>query len=104
MKNSIQRKGATRFYETVAQQAISHPVHPLTITDEANDTVLGLILYDDNLEQHRAAHLLRKTALTLGGVARRMGAETTCQPDAGQVTVEERSQLFTLFNKGSGHS
>jgi hypothetical protein len=104
MKNSAERKGQSKFYETVAQQAISQPIHTLAITDEANEMELGLILYDDNLEQPRAAHLLRKTALTLCCVARRSGGETTSQPDTGQVTVEERTQLFTLFSKGTGYS
>ena len=104
MKNSAERKGGASFYETVTRQATSQPVHALAITDEANEAALGLILYDNNLERPRAAHLLRKTALTLCSVARRSEGEPSFVADPGQGTVEERAQLFTLFSKGTGYS
>lgn len=90
----------TRLFDSMAAEAATYPVHIVEVTDEADKRNMGLAILDGKLEEPRAAHLLRKTALALGFPSEEN--QTATQPDNHhhcQVSVEERTQLFTLFAK-----
>ena len=99
MKKKTGHKRPVLFFETVTQEARNHPVRALSITDEENVAPLGLVLFDEALEEPRAAHLLRKTALSLSCACDTGDAAPPSHTDCGQVTVEERAQLFNFSRK-----
>lgn len=101
MKESSPGADMSLFIQSLKDQAQGREMKTIDLA-EAGETH-GLVMLPPGLSSSRAACLLRNAAISLS----ENGREATppmMTAHSCQVSVEERSQLFSIFRKGAGPS